>query len=68
MTEVQCYDCGVEVEPEAYPEGECPVCGLTYILRDSAWDWYECPHCGKEHPSQFCANCVIWFVPEVNYD
>jgi len=61
---MKCYDCQVEVEPQSYPEGKCPDCGLTYTLRDSAWDWYTCPDCGNEDTSQFCTNCNNWYGEE----
>ena len=53
----KCYKCNVQVEPRAYPEGKCPICGLTYTLRDDEWDWYECSECGEESTSQYCADC-----------
>jgi len=55
-----CHECGIEVEPFSYPEGECPECGLTYTLPDSAWDWYQCPDCENEMPSRYCIDCGNW--------
>lgn len=52
---MDCYDCGVKVEPKSYPEGKCPSCGLTYVLEDS--EFPTCSGCG-EVGSDPCFECL----------
>lgn len=52
---MDCYECGVKVEPESYPEGRCPSCGLTYILEDS--EFPTCSECGTVG-SDPCFDCL----------
>lgn len=53
---MDCYECGVAVEPEAYPEGRCPSCGLTYVLPDE--EFPTCEHCGSVG-SNPCFECIM---------
>lgn len=52
---MDCYECDVEVEPQSYPEGVCPKCGLTYTLPDRDFPTCDCGTVGSDP----CLDCLI---------